>query len=362
MFNSNILDVAVGLVFVFLLLSLISSAANELIETFWRKRAAFLEKGIKELVGGKDKVTTEFMQKIYDHGLINSLYVGTYLDPKKILPTYIPARNFALAILDLWKSSEGSPGELPPNVQKAMAAFQKVAEAKARTVQEKVELMQRDVENWYNSSMDRVSGWYKRRTQIIVLILGVLITVLVNADCIQIAKRLSTDGNMRQAAARLAEKQTVPPSTGQSDPQATLNQMKQNLTELDGIGLPLGWSPRPRTLAEAWGGITSHWIGWLITALAISLGAPFWFDMLNKIMVVRSTVKPAEKSGPEASKDSSPPPQPIVNPLFAAVPAAAPVQVAAPAQVAAPLQVAPGQMPDAGLATTTDNGTVVSGG
>jgi hypothetical protein len=43
--------------------------------------------------------------------------------------------------------------------------------------------------------------------------------------------------------------------------------------------------------------------GWLLTALAISLGAPFWFDLLNKIMVIRSTVKPHEKSPEEASED-----------------------------------------------------------
>lgn len=312
MFNSSILDVAIGLVFVFLLLSLICSAANELIETFLRQRAAFLERGIKELVGGKDQVTNDFMRKIYDHGLINSLYVGTYLDPKKILPTYIPARNFALAMLDLWKSSANSGENLPPNVQKALAAFEKVADAKARTVQDRVDIMQKEVEGWYNSSMDRVSGWYKRRAQIFVLVIGVLITILVNADCIQIAKRLSTDNNMRQAAAQLAEKQAAPASTPQSGATATLDQMKTNLAALDGIGLPLGWSPRPRTWAEVGTGIADHWVGWLITALAISLGAPFWFDMLNKIIVVRSTVKPSEKSGPEASKDAAPSQQPVV--------------------------------------------------
>jgi hypothetical protein len=43
-------------------------------------------------------------------------------------------------------------------------------------------------------------------------------------------------------------------------------------------------------------------VGWLITALAVSLGAPFWFDMLNKFIVVRSTVKPHEKSLEEKSK------------------------------------------------------------
>ena len=43
--------------------------------------------------------------------------------------------------------------------------------------------------------------------------------------------------------------------------------------------------------------------GWLITAIALSLGAPFWFDTLNKFMVVRGTVKPQEKSQSEKSKD-----------------------------------------------------------
>jgi hypothetical protein len=44
-------------------------------------------------------------------------------------------------------------------------------------------------------------------------------------------------------------------------------------------------------------------LGWAITAFAISLGAPFWFDLLNKFMVIRSTVKPFEKSQPEGSED-----------------------------------------------------------
>jgi hypothetical protein len=43
--------------------------------------------------------------------------------------------------------------------------------------------------------------------------------------------------------------------------------------------------------------------GWLLTALAATLGAPFWFDVLNRLMVIRSTVKPHEKSPEEASED-----------------------------------------------------------
>ena len=328
MFNSNILDVAVGLVFVFLLLSLISSAANELIEAFLKRRAVYLEKGIKELVGSTNLATSkDLVRKIYEHGLINALYRGDYVNtPKSELPSYIPARNFALALIDIWKSRDKLGVALPSNVEKAMNAFEKVAEGKA-------EVLRQEVENWYNSSMDRVSGWYKRRTQVIVLLLGTAITILVNADCIAIAKRLSTDTNMRQAATRLAEdtaKQSAPQgqsgqgaTTGsQSQSDITLSEIRKNLNSLSGIGLPLGWDPAPKSLKEVGNGIAGHWIGWLITALAVSLGAPFWFDVLNKIIVVRSTVKPAEKSGPEASKDATPSAQkPMVLTVQAAAPA-----------------------------------------
>lgn len=327
MFSSNILDVAVGLVFIFLLLSLISSAANELIEAFFKKRAVYLEKGIRELVGSTDQgVSKDFVKNIYEHGLINALYRGDYVDtPKSELPSYIPARNFAIAMLDIWKSKDKLGVALPSNIEKAMTAFEKVADGKA-------EVLRQEVENWYNSSMDRVSGWYKRRTQVIVLILGTAITILVNADCIAIAKRLSTDTNMRQAATRLAEDtakqnsaqgQSVQGGTGsQSQSEIALSEIRKNLDTLSGIGLPLGWDPHPKSLKQVGEGIASHWVGWLITALAVSLGAPFWFDVLNKIIVVRSTVKPAEKSGAEASKDATPTSQkPMVLTVQAAAPA-----------------------------------------
>jgi hypothetical protein len=76
-------------------------------------------------------------------------------------------------------------------------------------------------------------------------------------------------------------------------------------------------------------GVVLMVLGWLITAFAITLGAPFWFDVLNKFMVVRSTVKPSEKSGDEASKDARPaakpgaPPAPPASPAPPAPPAAA---------------------------------------
>ena len=80
--------------------------------------------------------------------------------------------------------------------------------------------------------------------------------------------------------------------------------MEKNLNEIQKLGLPVGWDRAdPRTIPNNFGGWLIKIIGWLLTAIAISLGAPFWFDLLNKFMVVRSTVKPHEKSPEEVSED-----------------------------------------------------------
>lgn len=295
MFNSNVIDVAIGLVFIFLLLSLICSAAQEIIESFTRQRAANLERGISELAGPNSQA---FVAKLYGHGLINSLFKGTY-DPKasgylraRNLPSYIPSQNFALAVIDL----KNTGASLPGNIRDALQAFERVAG-------QDVIMVQRHLEAWFNSAMDRVSGWYKRRSQWTVLGLGLIAAVAVNADCIDIARRLSTDANLRQSVTRMAEAQAK--ANPANDGTSPLERIKNDLQSLDGIGLPLGWQGG-RTPESILTMIRLHGVGWIITALAVSLGAPFWFDVLNKIIVVRSTVKPSEKSREEGSKDAKP--------------------------------------------------------
>ena len=101
--------------------------------------------------------------------------------------------------------------------------------------------------------------------------------------------------------------------------------------KLNEVGFPIGWSPAPQfstpTASMEPYGTCGAWLqmifGWLITAVATMLGAPFWFDMLNKFMVIRSTVKPQEKSGDEGSEDRRATP-PAAAPPPPAPPGAAP--------------------------------------
>ena len=71
--------------------------------------------------------------------------------------------------------------------------------------------------------------------------------------------------------------------------------MKSNLNKIEAIGLPIGWNNEDPRTRWSWPNEGAFWLkllGWLLTAFAISLGAPFWFDMLNKVMNIRASVKP----------------------------------------------------------------------
>jgi hypothetical protein len=317
MWGSEILDVAIGLVLVYLLLSFIASAIREAIESVLRSRAAHLEKGIRELLHDPDGVG--LAQTFYKHPLIFGLYRGDY-DPKRIgkngfmpprstLPSYIPSRIFALALLDIaargphMRDSTTASGPPPAltlaNVRATVShidnpAVQRVLLTAVDTAQNRLSVAQENIQDWFDSGMDRVSGWYKRQTQRILLAIGLFIAIAANVNTIAIANALYQDDNLRASAIAMAERARTDPDVN----------AQTAMARLDSLKLPIGWPISARyTDGSSVLGIVAMIVGWIFTGLAVSLGAPFWFDLLNKMMVIRSTVKPHEKSPEEGSED-----------------------------------------------------------
>ena len=386
MFGSFILDVAVGMVFVYLLLSLVASGVNEILASIVQSRAANLERGLRSLFSGDSIAAGQLtlVDNIYNHGLIRGLYPDPELDLRLrdltgkiqeikveltrldklrlwlqnlvgiasgqkvagiknplLLPSYIPARTFALAMIDILNRNKFDPNRtaiqntedfltshhLQFKDNKAVEALLTLlidARSDAKEEQEKLQRFQTNLENWYNDAMDRVSGWYKRYTQRVLLIVGFALAIAFNVDSIRIVHMLWVDRDARQGMANAATEywkshQTANPAVNvpatAQNPDELTNQLKSSVQAFNAVSgkylLPLGWRHKP---SEYWCFLSRHpgpaiWtgflalIGWLITAGALSLGASFWFDMLNKIMVVRNTIKPEEKSQPEGSKD-----------------------------------------------------------
>jgi hypothetical protein len=324
MFGSDMLDVAIGMAFVFLLISLLCSAIVEAAEAILKRRAKDLETGIRELLRDDALVT-----KVYNHPLINGLFKGDYKPGGKNLPSYVPSRSFALAIMDLVISPDTSQHAgvigaaapqaktiaMPPltgaagQAQHAVLTLVNAASGDAQKARENIEF-------WFDTAMDRTSGWYKRRAQRSLFVIGLLVAIGLNVDTVRILRELMTNKAKREAVVAIATnyaKQPAPQTTDITQQITTAND------ELGMLGLPLGWPPCPKCdqrklkindpcWRNCWmrninhaGGLTIF--GWLLTAFAVCLGAPFWFDVLNKFIVVRSTVKPREKSGTEAPKE-----------------------------------------------------------
>ncbi|SHN25375.1 hypothetical protein [Chitinophaga sp. CF418] len=324
MFNSVILEVAIGIIFLFGLVSMICSGIREGIEALTKTRAAYLERGIRELL--HDRGAQNIAKSFFEHPMINSLYTSDYtpgkntkepglLDRGKQLPSYIPAKNFALALMDI--AARGSKNNAvssdPNSVEMSMASIranilniQNVPVQRAMltaldSAQGDLERLQQNLEKWFDSSMDRVSGWYKRSTQWILFFIGLVLAVGLNINTIKIADYLFRNDDVRKLIVAEAENA----SKDSTFTQQSFAQAQGHLAELK---LPIGWAnginpEEDNSDSIAWNGFFIYVLGWLLTALAATMGAPFWFDMLNKIMVIRGTVKPAEKSPEEGSED-----------------------------------------------------------
>jgi hypothetical protein len=346
MFGSRILEVAIGIIFVFLLVSMICSAIREAIESWVKARAAFLEEGIRELL--HDRHAVGIARSVYTHPLIYGLYLDEYrprvatrplsaLARGGNLPSYIPARNFALALLDIAARGTGQRGEASgpatPELSLALARanvlniengpVQRVLLGAIDTAQGDLERAIANVSAWYDSAMDRVSGAYKRATQKLLLAIGLTVAVVLNVNTIAIAHHLFRDDVERATLVARAQAVARDSSFVSGSGEA---QYARARAALDSLRLPIGWddvrlvlpwgtsavrdaSGSVRALREfrPWEHVFEPIVGWLLTALAAMLGAPFWFDLLNRMMVVRSTVKPHEKSPEESSEDRQAP-------------------------------------------------------
>ena len=331
MFGSRILEVAIGVVFVFLLVSILCSAIREVIEAWRKSRAAYLEHGIRELL--HDTGGVGLARALYQHPLVSGLYGGSYVEGKigtrptilakgGELPSYIPTRNFALALMDmaargtLTDAVTGDPDAPPITVETIRrnvaglnnAPVQRVILAALDVGQGDLDRTRVTIEKWYDSAMDRVSGWYKRSTSWLIFWIGLGVAAAININTITIADYLYRNDAARQALVVRAQ-------AAVADTAYLRQSYQQAKAALDSSSLPIGWSKgwgaptplRDRAGADPWFDFAAPLLGILFTAIAATFGAPFWFDLLNKMMVVRSTVKPHEKSGEEASEDRTKP-------------------------------------------------------
>jgi hypothetical protein len=367
MLNSTTLEVAIGMALIYLLLSLFCTAINEGIAGILGSRAKNLERGIRSLftegalpkrndageidrdAKGLPRPGTSLADAIYGHGLVQSLYksgsgngVPRWTGLGQRLPSYIPARVFSSVLYDILFSqtvlsspqlslnddgseastASGDASPVPPamqqsDLQRLLGELDNLPSSKAkealRTIVRQAggdaSRTRQAFERWFDDGMDRVAGWYKRKTQLVLFMLGLGLALLLNVDSIAMGRALWTNPALRAYSVAAAEQY----AKGREG-QPPLADASNKLSSLQSLALPLGWNGKRYLWLDhapngstAWRGTTDGLLiaiaGWLLTGIAMTLGAPFWFDTLNQFMVVRSTIKPREKSEVEPSKD-----------------------------------------------------------
>jgi hypothetical protein len=293
-FDFAAIQVALGLIFVYLVLALVCSALNEAISTGWSWRAHFLRQGIANLLDPTDlAMGTEHAQTLYAHPLVNGLIRPVGRKGRLRYPSYLPARVFAAALLDFdRKGAERSVDEAikaVPSPQTQAALTTLWADSKG-----KQDVFRHAVELWYDDAMERVSGWYRRRVHLVMWLVALGMVLSLNVDTIRIANHLWKDRTVRAAVIARTQR----PPTGTDNPSVT--DVAVSVDKLEQLKLPIGWWIEKRPSGGSDWGMTLllKVIGLLMTAAAITLGAPFWFDMLGRVARIRSAGPPPVKTAP----------------------------------------------------------------
>jgi len=346
MSNSSIIDIAIGLAFIYLLLSLVVTSLTELIGRIAALRSSTLKSGIENLLKDSSQFFkvdgTVLSERFYNHPLIKRLSNERFIDKwtrRWSNPSYIPSDLFARALMDLIASTnKDGTQQLPANILSDFGStlkdlddnseIKRLMMSLTQDVQWEIKTVRENIEKWYDESMDRVSGWYARKAQLIALILALAVSIGFNVDSFLIYQALKSNPALASATAdfvvsqyndfdpnknqgkEITSPKDSPPTTSSSDVAAPrppsieeqVNKIKSIETTLYQLNLPIGWTcdrQDPRYFPNELGDRFNKFVGWFFTAIAVSLGAPFWFDALNKLVNIRAAGK---KPKPEGEK------------------------------------------------------------
>jgi hypothetical protein len=282
MLNSGIIEVAAGLVFCYFAVALFVSTLTEAIASALKLRSTTLLEGIKQLLNDKD--LSDLAGQLYAHALINPLSDGVALEKQgapTVLPSYIPSADFASAVIDCLQKGVASADGLKEGIhqikneqiRQALTGFLNRADGN-------MYMFHKHLANWFDNAMTRVSGGYKRRIQLITFVLALGVSFAFEIDSVHVFKQL-------WAHPALMAQLALPASSAPEALDQTLTELRTIPLGLTGSdeGVPFDpWKP----WAFLWGYLPAL-PGLLITAIASLFGAPFWFDLLQRLTQLRGT-------------------------------------------------------------------------
>jgi hypothetical protein len=354
--SSAVIDVVVAVFLTFALTALVASAVVEWIGNLTRKRAKYLLRGLRNMLdargdpvpsggtrgpmagaGAEKKLYDQALRRtgsdvgdlhpagggidggltalLFDHPLLRSMMQPrqSAAGERMRVPPYVPAGMFSRALIDTLVPADDGPLTLP-RVRAAIVALDGSMPARRAllglTDQARGDLDEflASLERWYDAQMDRVSGWYKRWAKRWIIVVAAVLCLAANIDAYAIAGTLYRDPALRAAVVSQVQQGENCAATPAGQPRDQATCVRDLVDAMDGTGRALWWPegcPRsPRAcLARPGDGPQDRpglddWLlkllGLAITVGAVAMGAPFWFDALNRLVNLRNTGKRPE--------------------------------------------------------------------
>jgi len=201
----------------------------------------------------------------------------------------------------------------------------------------------KNLEGWFDDGMERLSGWYKRRSQTLAFIIGFSMAIFLNVDTLQLANQLWRDPLVRESLANQAA--TFVEQNPNGVPALDAQQLAQLQVQVSQFNIPIGWvssalpvdstggvmigdgsqkhcTLMPQSSVDLFGlrvrnecypivnapkfndptGWLLKLLGLVISGLAAAQGAPFWFDLLKKVVNIRTSGTKPEETTQKSTK------------------------------------------------------------
>jgi hypothetical protein len=271
LFNSTVLEVGIGLMFCFCAVSLIVSSINEGLSSFLKMRGKYLLNSIQTLLN--EPSGGGLVLALYQHAGFNPLSSGTESGVHQMdqLPSYVEPHQFAVALTEILQSRSEAATDL--NTAICSIPDKQLRELLGnmyRRAGADVATFEAELAKWFDRSMQRLSGAYKRTLQWWTVLIGFTLAALMNIDALHMFQVLWSH-----------------PALVSNLSPAQLADASSAFRGLNAGSLPIGWEKSP--LSYEGGQLAIMAAGWAITASSTLFGAPFWFDLLQKVTNLRGT-------------------------------------------------------------------------
>ena len=331
------LDIAIGIVFTLLIFSLFATATQEAIASLLRWRPAALRVAVRNLLG-------ERFKEFWEEPVIESLkgpaltFIGGGFgkhDPSYIQPEVF-AKTFLAFLEKELKLSNRSPKQIVEQIRKKednASGMEKRALAFLTGVEDTAEAAEKAIAQMYDSTMNRVTGWYVRRTQFVLFFIGLFMAVATNTDLVKYGRDLARNDALRAQVVQKASEVAALEDLDEVREHLDIPRDKSDISELDDrlktltaelasdldeIEARTGWNhcaKEPEDAGFTWSclkwtvGLSDDapyaeakqppnpLIGWLLLAVGVMLGAQFWFDVLKRFVSLRGAVTNVVGSG-----------------------------------------------------------------